>query len=130
MFAEVGVTMTIVPTEFPAKWVQEVMRDRSFDMTVIAHAEPLDIAIYSNDPYYFGYKNPAFNTVVTQAAQATDEATRLKLYGDAQQILADDVPALFLFVLPKLSVWKAKLTGFWKNEPVPSNDLTDVRWTE
>jgi peptide/nickel transport system substrate-binding protein len=106
------------------------MRDRSFDMTVIAHAEPLDIAIYANDPYYFGYKNPAFNTVVATAAEATDEATRLKLYGEAQGILAEDVPALFLFVLPKLSVWKAKLTGFWKNEPVPSNDLTEVRWTE
>ncbi|KMO39671.1 ABC transporter substrate-binding protein [Methylobacterium aquaticum] len=130
MFSEIGVTMTIVPTEFPAKWVQEVMRDRSFDMTVIAHAEPMDIAIYANDPYYFGYKNPAFADVVTKAAQATDEATRLARYGDAQTILAEDVPALFLFVLPKLSVWKAKLTGFWQNEPVPSNDLTEVRWTE
>ncbi|BCM82023.1 ABC transporter substrate-binding protein [Methylobacterium indicum] len=130
MFAEVGVTMTIVPTEFPAKWVQEVMRDRKFDMTVIAHSEPMDIAIYANDPYYFGYKNPAFNDVVSKAAQATDEAARLKLYGEAQEILAEDVPALFLFVLPKLSVWRAKLTGFWKNEPVPSNDLTEVRWTE
>jgi len=39
MFAEVGVTMTIAPTEFPAKWVQEVMRDRSFIESLIDRAK-------------------------------------------------------------------------------------------
>ncbi|MGO7631793.1 ABC transporter substrate-binding protein, partial [Rhizobium ruizarguesonis] len=32
MFAEIGVTMNIEPTEFPAKWVQDIMKDRNFDM--------------------------------------------------------------------------------------------------
>ncbi|MGY2046806.1 ABC transporter substrate-binding protein [Methylobacterium sp. JK268] len=129
-FAEIGVTMTIQPTEFPAKWVQEVMRDHRFDMTIIAHAEPMDIGIYANDSYYFGYRNQAFKDAMAAASAALDEAGRLKAYGDAQAILAQDVPALFLYVQPKLGVWKAKLTGYWLNEPVPSNDLTEVRWTE
>jgi peptide/nickel transport system substrate-binding protein len=130
MFAEIGVTMKIVPTEFPAKWVKEVMSDRDFDMTIVAHAEPLDIAIYARDPYYFNYKNPKFNEVVTAAAQTVDEAKRLALYGEAQTILAEDVPALFLYVQPKLAVWRAKLHGLWQNEPVSSNDVTEVWWSE
>jgi len=130
MFADIGVTMNIVPTEFPAKWISDVFKGGDYDMTIVAHAEPMDIGIYARDNYYFHYKNPAFNKVVSAAEHTTDEAARNKLYGDAQRILADDVPALYLYVLPKLGVWNAKLEGLWKNEPIPSNDLTEVRWNE
>jgi peptide/nickel transport system substrate-binding protein len=130
MFAEIGVKMNIVPTEFPAKWVSEVFTGNDFEMTIIAHAEPMDIDIYAREKYYFNYKNPAFTKVNADAERTTDDAERAKLYGDAQKILADDVPALYLFVLPKLGVWNAKLEGLWKNEPIPSNDLTEVRWVE
>lgn len=130
MFAEVGVTMKIVPTEFPAKWVSEVFTGGDFDMTIIAHSEPMDIDIYARERYYFNYKNPAFTKINTEAELATDDDARYAFYGEAQRILADDVPALFLFVLPKLGVWNAKLEGLWKNEPIRSNDLTEVRWTD
>jgi peptide/nickel transport system substrate-binding protein len=130
MFAEIGVKMNIVPTEFPAKWVSEVFTGGDFDMTIIAHAEPMDIDIYAREKYYFNYKNPAFTRVNADAERTTDDAARAKLYGEAQKILAEDVPALYLFVLPKLGVWNAKIEGLWKNEPIPSNDLTEVRWVD
>jgi peptide/nickel transport system substrate-binding protein len=130
MFAEIGVKMNIVPTEFPAKWVSEVFTGGDFDMTIIAHAEPMDIDIYAREKYYFNYKNPAFTKVNADAERTTDDAARAKLYGDAQKILAEDVPALYLFVLPKLGVWNTKIEGLWKNEPIPSNDLTEVRWVD
>jgi peptide/nickel transport system substrate-binding protein len=130
MFAEIGVTMNIKPTEFPAKWVQDVMKDRAFDMTIVAHAEPMDIDIYSRDPYYFNYKNPGFNALMTKVQQTADPAEQNRIYGEAQKILAEDVPALYLFVMPKLGVWNKKLTGLWENEPIPSNVLTNVSWTE
>ena len=130
MFAEVGVTMTIVPTEFPAKWISDVFKARDFDMTIVAHAEPLDIAIYARPDYYFGFRNAAFDAAVASAERATDDHARAAAYGDAQQILAQDVPALFLYVIPKLGVWNAKLEGLWADEPIPSNDLSDVRWAE
>lgn len=129
MFAEIGVTMNIATTEFPAKWMSEVFTGGDFDMTIIAHAEPMDIDIYARDKYYFNYRNPAFIKANADAERTTDEAVRTKLYGDAQKILAEDVPALYLFVLPKLGVWNATIEGLWKNEPIPSNDLTEVRWT-
>jgi peptide/nickel transport system substrate-binding protein len=130
MFAEIGVTMTIQPTEFPAKWVSDVFKATDYDMTIVAHAEPMDIDIYARDPYYFNYKNPAFNAIMQQIQATTDPAEQNKLYGDAQKILADDVPALPLFVMAKLGVWNKKLKGLWENEPIPSNVLTDVHWQD
>ncbi len=65
-----------------------------------------------------------------EAERAVDDAARLEHYGRAQEILAQDLPALYLFVMPKLGLWDKRLTGLWTNEPIPSNDLTDVRWTQ
>lgn len=130
MFAEIGVTMTIQPTEFPAKWVAEVFKAADYDMSIVAHAEPMDIDIYSRDPYYFNYKNPAFNELMKQVELTADPAAQEKIYGEAQKILAEDVPALFLFVMPKLGVWNKKLKGLWEHEPIPSNVLTEVRWED
>lgn len=130
MFSEIGVTMNIETTEFPAKWVSDVLKAGDYDMTIVAHAEPMDIDIYARDPYYFNYKNPAFNTVLEKVQQTADPAEQAALYGEAQKILADDVPALYLFVMPKLGVWDKKLKGLWENEPIPSNVLAEVHWEE
>lgn len=128
-FAEIGVAMTIVPTEFPAQWVSEVLSGHDFEMTIVAHAEPLDIGIYARPDYYFGYRNPDFDAAIAQANSALDDGVRREAVERAQRLLADDVPALYLFVMPKLGVWNAGLEGLWHDEPIPSNDLTDVRWT-
>jgi peptide/nickel transport system substrate-binding protein len=130
MFAEVGVDLKIVPTEFPAKWIEEVFKNKDFDMTIVAHAEPLDIDIYARDNYYFNYKNEKFKALIADIAVTTDEKARYAKYAEAQKMLAEDVPALFLFQLPKLGVWNAKLQGLWENTPIPSNDVTEVHWTE
>ncbi|AYD02373.1 ABC transporter substrate-binding protein [Neorhizobium sp. NCHU2750] len=130
MFAEIGVTMNIETTEFPAKWVSDVFKGGNYDMTIVAHAEAMDIDIYARDPYYFNYKNPAFNEVMAKVEASSDPAEQAKLYGEAQTILANDVPALFLFVMPKLGIWDKKLKGLWENEPIPSNVLTKVHWEE
>ncbi len=130
MFADVGVTMTIVPTEFPAAWIAEVFTKHDFDMTIVAHAEPLDIAIYARPDYYFGFHDRAFDDAILAAERAADAAGRDDAYGRAQRILAEEVPALYLYAMPKLGVWDAKLRGLWADEPIPSNDLTEVRWAE
>ncbi|SIQ12829.1 peptide/nickel transport system substrate-binding protein [Rhizobium sp. RU35A] len=130
MLAEIGVTMTIETTEFPAKWVADVFKGGNYDMTIVAHAEPMDIDIYARDPYYFNYKNPTFNEILKKVEATADPAAQEKLYAEAQTILATDVPALYLFVMPKLGVWDKKVAGLWENEPIPSNVLSEVHWTE
>ena len=130
MLAEVGVEAKIIPTEFPAKWIEEVFKSKDFDMTIVAHTEPLDIDIYGRDAYYFNYKSEPFRALIAEIARTPDEAARYDKYKQAARMLAEDVPALFLFQLPKLGVWNAKLKGMWENTPIPSNDVTGVSWSE
>lgn len=130
MLSEVGVELKIIPTEFPAKWIEEVFRNKDYDVTIVSHTEPLDIEIFSRDNYYFNYKNDRFKALIAEIARTTDEKARFSKYAEAQKILAEDVPALFLFQLPKLGVWNAKLRGLWQNSPIPSNDVTEVFWAE
>jgi len=129
-FSQIGVTANIQSSDFPATWIQDVFKDTNYDMTIIGHAEPLDIGIYARDKYYFNYDNPELKTEMGVIAAATDEATREAGYRKAQEVLANDLPALFLFSYPKLGVWKAGLDGVWENGPVPANDMTDVRWAQ
>ncbi|MET0428613.1 MAG: ABC transporter substrate-binding protein [Microvirga sp.] len=130
MLAEVGVELKIIPTEFPAKWIEEVFKNKDYDITIVSHTEPLDIDIFARDTYYFNYRNNRFKAVIAEAAKTTDETARFDKYREAQKILAEDVPALFLFQLPKLGVWNAKVKGLWENSPIPSNDVTEVTWDE
>ena len=129
-FSMIGVTMKIETSEFPAKWVQDVFKDTNYDMTIIGHAEPLDIGIYARHPYYFNYQNASFDQAMVDIAYAKNEDERVAGYQNAQNILAKDVPALFLYAFPKIGIWKKGLNGMWDNEPVPSNDLTDAFWSE
>jgi peptide/nickel transport system substrate-binding protein len=124
---EVGVKVTLIPIEFP-QWLDQVFRRKDFDMTIIAHTEPLDIDIYARDDYYFQYRSPAFKDLIQTINKTADTTARNLLYGDAQRRLAEDCVNLFLFQLPKLGVWNARLDGLWENSPLQANDVTAVSW--
>lgn len=126
---EVGIDLQIIPVEW-ADWLQQVFKDKNFDLTIVSHTEPNDIDIYSRKDYYFGYDNPAFDAVIKELDVTSDEAKRKELYGQTQKILADDAVVGFLFELAKMGVWDAKLEGLWVNAPIQANDLTKVKWTE
>jgi peptide/nickel transport system substrate-binding protein len=127
MLAQVGVRVTIEPIEF-AQWLDQVFRNKNYDLTIIAHTEPLDIGIYARDDYYFLYKNPAFKELMAKIDTTVDDAERNKLYGDAQRMLAEDCVNVFLFQLPKIGAWNANLNGMWENWPVPANPLAELSW--
>jgi peptide/nickel transport system substrate-binding protein len=125
----VGIETEIIPLEW-ADWLKQVFTDKDFDLTIISHVEPNDIEIYSRPTYYFGYQNPEFNKVIAELDVTSDGAKRNELYKQAQEILAKDAVVGFLFQLPKVGIWDAKLEGMWENTPTPSIDLTEVHWTE
>ncbi len=86
---KVGLEAEIVPMEW-AQWLSDVFRQRNYDMTIIAHVEPLDLDIYARDDYYFDYKSPAYKALYTELAGTVDQPKRLELYGKAQRMLAED----------------------------------------
>lgn len=125
----IGIEAEIIPVEW-ADWLSQVFTDKNFDMTVISHTEANDIDIYARPGYYFQYENPAFNKVIDELKVTNDDAKRTELLKQAQEILAKDVPAVFLFELAKVGVWDAKLQGMWANAPIQATDLTKVKWAE
>ncbi|KUL93701.1 ABC transporter substrate-binding protein [Bosea sp. WAO] len=127
LLAQIGINASIEPLEFP-QWLERVFRGKDFDLTVIAHTEPLDIGNYARDDYYFQYKNPEFKALMARIDVTIDETERNKLYGEAQRMLARDAVNGFLFILPKLTVTKADLEGMWTDWPLPLTPLAEVRW--
>ena len=126
---EIGIELELIPVEW-ADWLKQVFTDKDYDLTIISHVEPNDIGIYARKDYYFQYDNPAFDKVIAELDVTADEAKRNELYGQAQKILADDAVNGFLFQLPKIGVWDAKVEGMWENTPTPAVDLTKVKWVD
>ena len=52
--------------------------------------------ITGNSNNTVGYKDRAFDQLATQADSTIDEAAALTLYQQAQQVLIDDVPVIFM----------------------------------
>ncbi|MBK8457644.1 MAG: ABC transporter substrate-binding protein [Phyllobacteriaceae bacterium] len=126
---KIGIELELIPVEW-AQWLEQVFKGKDFDLTIVSHTEPNDIGIYANHDYYFQYANPAFDKVMADLTGATDPAKRTELLQAAQKILADDAVNGFLFELPKIGVWDAKVEGLWESSPVQANDLTKVKWVD
>ena len=120
---KVGIKVTLDELEFPARWLDVVMGQRNYDMTIIGHAEPRDITRYADPTYYFGYNNPSVQQLVEKADRGT-ESEQIADMKKVAKILADDAVADFLFLLPSLIVSRTGLS----NVPTNANNLTfDVR---
>lgn len=127
LLGQVGITVSIEPLEFP-QWLERVFRNKDYDLSIIAHTEPLDIDIYARDDYYFQYKNPEFKALIAKISGTLDENARNELYKQAQQMLARDAVNGFLFILPKITVAKADLDGMWTDWPLPVTPLAELKW--
>jgi peptide/nickel transport system substrate-binding protein len=125
----IGIDVEIIPVEW-AEWLSQVFTDKEFDLTIISHVEPMDLDIYARDDYYFQYRSEEYDAVFEELMQTADEERRYELYQEAQRILAEDVPVAFLFQMPKIGVWDARIEGMWENWPLAVADLSQVRWTE
>ena len=83
--ADVGIQVRIEQMEW-VPWLDQVFGNHAFDMTIVAHVEPMDYGIYARPDYYFGYHSGAFDTLMAKLAATTDAAARLPLLGDVQAV--------------------------------------------
>ena len=125
--AAVGIKTETTNLEW-AQWLDEVFKQKNYDLTIVSHTEPNDISIFSRPDYYFDYHSDAFNKIIADLSVTADPAKRSELLKAAQKQLADDYVVGFLFELPKIGVENAKLRGMWENAPAQATDLTAVYW--
>jgi peptide/nickel transport system substrate-binding protein len=125
--AEVGIQAKIENVEW-AQWISNVYTNKNYDLTIISHVEPLDIAIYANPSYYYQYDSKDFQAIIARWNAAPDIPAYKHALVDAQHKLADDSVNAFLFQLPYPVVADAKLQGLWKTAPIFANDLSALSW--
>ena len=109
--AKVGIKVTIRPVSFP-EWINRVFLKADYDMTIIAHVEPNDMAIYANPNYYFRFDNAEYRNLLTEAREAESKSARNAAMRRAARILADQHVSDWLWLLPNIQVAKANVTGF------------------
>jgi len=126
--AEVGITANIDLLEFPARWLDVVFKQHDYDMSIIQHVEPRDIAQFGNPGYYFGYNSPKVQQLLAEADQGTAEQQNTDMKAAAKQI-AEDAAADWLFLFPYLAVADSDLTGVPKNAITESFDVTSIART-
>jgi peptide/nickel transport system substrate-binding protein len=118
----VGIRVTIENLEW-AQWLDQVFARHDYDMSIVAHVEPMDYDIYARDDYYFGYSNADFKALIAALDDTIDPVRRHELLGDIQRKLAQDAVNGFLFQLPRLAVWNAHLHGVGFDNPLGTIEL-------
>ncbi len=125
--AEVGIQANIQNVEW-AQWISGVYVNKNYDLSIVCHAEPLDLGIYANPNYYFQYDSQAYRDIYAKVTTAPTSETYNAAVGEAQKKIAEDRVNAFLFQLPNVTVADAKLKGLWKNAPIFVNDLSALSW--
>jgi ABC-type transport system substrate-binding protein/ABC-type dipeptide/oligopeptide/nickel transport system permease component len=123
--AAVGIRVKIEDVEW-AQWLQQVFGQHDFDMTIVAHVEPMDYDIYARDDYYFGYSSARMKQLLAALDDTLDEGRRAAILGDIQRTIAGDAVNVFLFEYPAIGVWDARVKDIWAPTPVGDLDLADA----
>ncbi len=122
--AEVGIEVNITNVEWDI-WLEDVFVNHAYDLSILAHAEPFDLAQYGDPDYYWGDDSPTVAPLLEQAEAETDEAARNELYGQVLDEITAEAADQWLFVLPQLAVTRTGVTGYEVDLP-GSLDVTKL----
>lgn len=126
--AEIGITVEITNVEWGV-WLEDVFTNYDFDMSIVSHVEPRDLAQYGNPDYYWGNDSPEVADLLAQADAEPDEAARNALYQQVLDGITEVAADNWLFVLPALAVTKTGVTGYKVDLP-GSLDVTELALSE
>lgn len=127
--SEVGVTVKLDILE-SGQWIDNVFRQKNYDMTIISHPEPWAINNYTDPNYFYQYDGPEFRALMQEAQAAPDDATlRAKLQA-AQKRLYEDAPVVWLYAMPQVGVVSAGLNGTRVDLPVPAYPVAEMSWAK
>ena len=126
----VGVTVNMQTMEWGAYLAKLRSKEQDlFALSWMAWMEDPDMVMYPllhssqwtpNGPNRALYKNDTFDTLLTEARHTTDQARRAVLYKQAQKILVDDAPWIFIDHEVQIAALARRVQGFKLH---PSFDL-------
>ena len=125
--AKIGIKVKTQNVEW-AQWLSGTYGSKNYDLSIISHVEPFDLNNYTKPDYYWSYQSPKFNALYEKIKTAERPADRARLLGDAQRMLAEEVPGVYLYQPQWVTVANKNLRGLWKDMPVFVNDLSTMYW--
>ena len=117
MLENVGIDVEIEIVEW-ATWLSDVYNGRNYDLTVVGHTGRLDayslLSRYRSTAAenYFNYDNPEFDSLLDEYTACVDEEERKEIAFRMQDILSEDVPALYIQDPIQIYVTRGDLRGF------------------
>lgn len=121
---DIGVDATPNPVDFNLELVPQITNKRTFQVLLVGFSwdvDPDQSAVFSSANAAAGgfngadYKNPDLDKVLNQAVSTLDKTKRKQLYKQAQQIIAEDVPAPILLFANDIVVTNKRVQGFKPN---------------
>ena len=113
---DVGFRVRLETVEFPAVWLNQVLKGHDYQASLVSHVEPRDVPmLFGNPDYYLGYDN----AVVRERIAAGDMA------GAVEQIM-DDAAALTLANAPNIVLYAPGVSGLDPNVVTDSLPLNEV----
>lgn len=116
----VGFNVRLETVEFPAVWLQQVLKSSDYQASIVAHVEPRDMAnMFGNPDYYLGYDSPRTRELIAAGDVASMRAA-------VDQIMAD-AAALTLVNAPNIVLLRKGVTGVDPNivtDALPLNTIT------
>lgn len=129
MLAKAGLNVKIKLVDW-STWLADVYRASKFDFTVIGHTGKLDpdgaLGGYGKGRY-IQWNHPRAAEVIEQARKVSQIDARKKLYAEALEIMAREVPFLFLGNPYRYSAHRTSVSDL---RVTPNLDTFDFRWTE
>ena len=117
MLRNVGIDVDIQIVEW-ATWLSDVYNGRNYDLTVVGHTGRLDayslLSRYRSDAAenYFNYENAELDSLLDEYGTEPDEGKRTEIAHSLQEILAVDVPAVYIQDPIQIYITDSSLEGF------------------
>jgi peptide/nickel transport system substrate-binding protein len=130
----IGITINIEIVEWGV-WLSDVYTDRQYDLTVTGHTGRLDpfilLARYETESSenYMNYSNERVDEILNTVTEELDDEKREEMYQELQEILAEEVPALYIQSPIGLTVTASDVAGY-ETYPIDIYEMKDVYFTE
>jgi peptide/nickel transport system substrate-binding protein len=130
MLRRVGLNVKIKLVDWPT-WLSDAYTNAKYDFTVVGHTGKLDpdgtLGNYGNKNRYVRWDNPECLGLITKAAGVTDFTARKKLYDQALEIMAREVPFMYLGSSYRYKAYRKNVSEY---RMTPKLDTFDFRWTD
>lgn len=129
MLEKVGMNVKLQLVDW-STWLSSVYSGGNYDFTVIGHTGKLDpdgtLAGYGAGKYV-KWNNPVVADLIKRAVGVSDFAARKKMYTEALEIMAKEVPFVYLGTSYRYVATRSNVVEF---RMTPNIDTFDFRWTE